>query len=145
MNGAPQSNRTTHLSLTRRALRQQSLKGMKSVRDRRQYVRERSARLRAEWLHQYGPCRSCGSSQNLEVDHIDRSTKVTNSVWAWGRERREAELSKCQVLCIGCHKLKTRTENSVARPHGTRKKYMKEGCRCQLCSEAASAHRQRYR
>lgn len=65
---------------------------------------------RASWLRDNGPCRRCGSTANLEVDHIDPAMKVHHRVWSWARDRREAELRKCQVLCHRCHKAKTNRE-----------------------------------
>lgn len=66
---------------------------------------------RAEWLAKNGPCRKCGSSENLEVDHIDRSQKVTHRIWTWAEDKRAAELAKCQVLCRVCHREKSVAEN----------------------------------
>lgn len=79
---------------------------------RRAYIRARYTRIRTEWIEANGPC-SCGSDVDLEVDHKDPATKVTNAVWAWGKVKREAELAKCQVLCHECHLNKT----SVERKH----------------------------
>ncbi|MES2355581.1 MAG: HNH endonuclease signature motif containing protein [Pseudomonadota bacterium] len=69
---------------------------------------------RAEWLAKNGPCRKCGSSEKLEVDHVDPSQKVTHQVWTWAQERRDAELAKCQVLCSKCHRKKTIAENRAS-------------------------------
>lgn len=66
---------------------------------------------RKEWLAQNGPCRKCGSSKRLEVDHIDPMTKVSHRIWTWTEERRNVELAKCQVLCRRCHTHKSLTEN----------------------------------
>ena len=86
-----------------------------------QVQNERIRRIRQQWLDENGPCCHCGSIYNLEVDHIDPSTKdprlvakhktsQQQNLWYWSKERREIELSKCQVLCQGCHKIKTREE-----------------------------------
>lgn len=82
-----------------------------------------------------GPCANCGSTDRLEVDHIDRSTKVDHKVWTWAQERRTLELSKCQVLCHKCHKIKTKSEISKPLIHGTSAGYSK-GCRCVDCGAA---------
>ena len=52
-------------------------------------------------------CVRCGSDTDLELDHVDSSTKVSSTVWGWSQDRRDAELAKCQVLCRPCHLLKT--------------------------------------
>ena len=74
-------------------------------------------RNRDKWLLENGPCQKCGSWDNLEVDHIDPSTKdplvgypCPQSFWTWSPERRAVELAKCQVLCTNCHKIKTSEE-----------------------------------
>jgi excisionase family DNA binding protein len=84
-----------------------------------QRQRIRLATLRADWIAAHGPCAVCGSTERLEVDHIDPATKTVGSFWEWPDVRREAELSKCQVLCYVCHKAKTRRE-LVARAANAR-------------------------
>lgn len=71
-------------------------------------------RLRAEWFASNGPCQSCGSTENLELDHIEPEQKVCHTVWSWAPRRRELELKKCQVLCRACHRKKT----SASRERG---------------------------
>ncbi len=62
---------------------------------------------REVWFQANGPCRQCGSSERLELDHIEEGTKVSHTVWSWEPIKRAAELAKCQVLCYFCHKKKT--------------------------------------
>lgn len=62
---------------------------------------------REAWFRENGPCKTCGSADNLELDHIDPKLKVSHAVWSWSQKRRDLELSKCQALCRRCHKLKT--------------------------------------
>ena len=115
----------------------------KDIAKQRAFQRHAVARKRAEWLNEHGPCRSCGSVENLEVDHIDRSTKIDHKVWSWAEPRRLEELSKCQVLCKKCHLEKTSQETLT--PHGTNTRYTRRGCRCQLCRDAhAKTRRLRY-
>ena len=103
--------------------------------EQNRYQRERAARLRREWLLVNGPCRSCGSWENLEVDHVDPKEKEQHRVWTWSKTRREAELAKCQPLCIDCHRAKT--INEAVHPawnHGlTGYRY---GCKCEICRQA---------
>jgi len=102
------------------------------------YQREWKNRRRKEWLEQNGPCISCGSTQNLEVDHVDRESKVDHKVWSWSKERRDKELAKCQVLCEKCHKKKTGRERRSEVKHGTIHMYKKYKCRCADCKKAKS-------
>ncbi len=56
-----------------------------------------------------GKCVWCGTTENLEFDHIDDSKKehnVGNAV----RNTREVfwnEVGKCQLLCVNCHNKRT--------------------------------------
>lgn len=67
-------------------------------------------RRRAAWLAENGPCRVCGTWENLHVDHVDPASKKNHRVWSWASERMAAELAKCQVLCATHHREKTNTE-----------------------------------
>ena len=69
----------------------------------RRYNAEFLARRKAEWLNANGPCVECGSWDNMEVSHKDRTTKVTSWFWSWSAERRQEELDKCEVRCHDCH------------------------------------------
>lgn len=77
---------------------------------------------RDRWVRANGPCAVCGSTLNLEIDHIDpalkdprlrKTTRKANDqayLWAWPIEAQNAELAKCQVLCMDCHAKKTSAE-----------------------------------
>lgn len=82
----------------------------KNPEKKRIYERNKYRGLRHEWLQKNGPCVKCGSDKDLEIDHIDWRTKVSNRVWSWSEQRRVSELSKCQVLCRPCHKQKTKID-----------------------------------
>jgi 5-methylcytosine-specific restriction endonuclease McrA len=98
-------------------------------------------RRRLAWIaEQGGVCVKCGSTDRLEIDHIDRSTKTLNpyNIWHRRQEVRDEELAKCQVLCYECHKAKTRIETHQwlgTTDHGRTWSYTK-GCRCSLCTAA---------
>ena len=89
---------------------------------------------KTKWILEHGPC-SCGSWDDLEVDHVDPSTKVSHRIWCWTEAKRELELSKCQVLCNACH-LKKTLEQRPKAGHGTSSMYGYQGCRCDICTEA---------
>lgn len=93
---------------------------------------------RQAWLLEHGPCAHCGSWEDLEVDHIDRTKKLSHRVWSWSKERRDAELAKCQVLCRTCHMEKGREVGDIPPEvtHGNRKMYEDKGCRCEICRKA---------
>lgn len=83
-------------------------------------------------------CVRCGAREHLELDHVDRGTKVSHRIWSWSQERRDAEIAKCQVLCKECHKAKTR-EDLGQGGHGTYSCYNR-GCRRPECRAAKSAY-----
>lgn len=104
----------------------------------RAYQREWMATRRKAWLDERGPCINCGSTQNLEVDHVNAVQKITHRVWSWSAERREAELNKCVVRCHDCHKKKTAEAHEnptyeIRFRHGSRSMYQKHRCRCKAC------------
>ena len=103
---------------------------------------------REKWFKENGPCKNCGSWENLELDHIDPAQKVSHKIWSWSDKRRLEELAKCQVLCYDCHKEKTRKDwaNKVRtrkEVHGTRSNYNR-GCRCSPCKDANSTYYKEY-
>lgn len=82
----------------------------------------------AEWLRSRrdrgisvlgGACARCGSTDDLEVDHVDpaskdprlRSATGTGTLWSWSWERVLAELKKCQLLCRKHHLEKTASQD----------------------------------
>jgi len=63
-----------------------------------------------------GVCTICGSSENLQLDHIDPDTKSYSlgKLWSVSLDSFLNELTKCQVLCDDCHKAKTLTFDQKA-------------------------------
>lgn len=131
----------------------------KDPEKQREFQRNWLRKRRDDWLADKS-CVLCGSVDNLEIDHIDPSTKKlpvydtvhknrSNGVYqifSWSQERRDAELSKCQVLCHDCHLEKTKIDLSNMYPHnhGTRSEY-RRGCRCRDCTDAAVEYNREYR
>lgn len=79
------------------------------MRDRarfREYMRTWVAARRAAYMADKA-CVRCGGTDSLELDHIDRATKIHHAIWSWAEPRRNAELAKCQVLCRSCHQVKS--------------------------------------
>lgn len=117
------------------------------LEDTRRYYRDYHKKRRAALLARLGDrCVSCGSTDDLEFDHIDpelKSFNISRNLTA-SNVAVQAELAKCQLLCRSCHIEKTARENSGWR-HGTLYGYLKRGCRCEECRAAKreSARRQR--
>jgi hypothetical protein len=79
----------------------------KDPEKRKEYARLWIAERRKEWFDENGPCVDCGSLDELELDHVDPSQKVTHRIWSWSKERRDNELSKCVIRCRACHHIKS--------------------------------------
>lgn len=79
-----------------------------------------------------GVCVQCGTSENLEFDHIDRSTKSFEVTTGWTRKLSlfMEELTKCQLLCAEHHLDKTRKERGVSHGGGV---WGKNKCPCDPC------------
>lgn len=124
--------------------------GYKDPEKQRQFLREwyqnvmKQRRLAWEAAN---TCVDCGSKENLELDHVDPSLKISHNIWSWSEKRRNEELAKCVARCHECHKKRTIAQQSKPSNHGARSFYMKYGCRCDLCVAAAALVRneQRYR
>lgn len=116
---------------------------MAHTKETRRRSLEKTLSRRKAWLSENGPCAVCGSSEFLEIDHINPETKVSHNVWSWSESRRTEELKKCQVLCKKCHKEKTRADNSV-RQTGKKREYLRKVSEAQV-DEAIILHRQGYR
>jgi len=104
--------------------------------DMRKYKRDWVAARRGEWMADKS-CLVCGTTELLEVDHIDPTQKVAHRIWSWAIPRRDAELAKCQVLCRAHHLEKTLAQRPKPE-HGTVSRYSSKvhKCRCDLCRKA---------
>jgi 5-methylcytosine-specific restriction endonuclease McrA len=102
-------------------------------RYQRDWMRDR----RTAWVMENGPCKHCGSWEQLEIDHIIPALKEMNigSIWSRTKEIRDKELAKCQILCKSCHLKKTLSEREPPT-HGTVNMYDDHACRCEDCKEA---------
>lgn len=117
--------------------------GYKDKAKQAEYMRQWAAKNRAEFFAGKS-CVECGSTTLLELDHIDPAQKTSHRIWTWSKERRAAEIAKCQVLCSECHLSKTRAERRAKVKCGTESMY-KLGCRCSECREAKRVARARQR
>jgi hypothetical protein len=94
-----------------------------------------------------GFCVRCGATDDLDFDHIDRTTKVRKISEAtnWSMERFLAEVDKCQLLCKSCHPIKSaEVGDNKAVPHGGGA-HGKHHCHCDLCKAKQREYTQEYR
>jgi len=85
-----------------------------SVESRRNYIARynlaRYNKRKAEAIEILGGvCVVCGSTEDLQFDHLNPSTKKFSlgKLWSSSQEVFLEELSKCQLLCFTCHQIKT--------------------------------------
>ena len=95
-----------------------------------------------------GKCVVCGTSEYLELDHIDPATKAmpVGEMWSVSKDRYLAEIQKCQLLCRGHHIRKTIAERGqllAKENHGTPRSYLY--CKCDLCGAAQRRRMRDYR
>jgi hypothetical protein len=96
-----------------------------------EYQRKWMARRRQRFMATLGPCVQCGSTENLELHHVDRATKTEHKIWSWSPARLRREMKKCVALCRKCHKEETRKqlkELAATRPdwgHNRRYQYQR--------------------
>lgn len=102
---------------------------------RNEYSKKWVAKRRADFFMGKS-CVICGSVDGLQLDHINRFEKTSHRIWSWAESKRLAEISKCQVLCTECHKVKTSSE--VWKPITHNDSGYSRGCRCELCKKAHS-------
>ena len=87
-----------------------------------------------------GKCVRCGTTENLQFDHIDASTKtatVADLAASASKMRLLDEISKCQLLCQSCHTKKGQEIGDVGKAtHGSGGMYKHHKCRCDICVTA---------
>ena len=80
------------------------------VREQRRGYRDKRKELCLEYLG--GKCVKCGTTHNLQFDHIKREGKkyeITRRL-TYKFDTLKEELDKCQLLCASCHLDKTAKE-----------------------------------
>lgn len=116
---------------------------MAHTKETRKRAYEKIKTRRAEFLK--GKKCPCGSEEKLNIHHINPSEKVDHKVWSWKKERMDAELAKCTVLCEKCHVELHAKERRDGDIHGSVSSYSKHGCRCSKCRETAVSRIQKWR
>lgn len=104
----------------------------------KEYQRDWVRRRRAECLAGKR-CVDCGGDIRLQFHHRDPAQKISHRIYSWSKERLEAELAKCEVLCRKCHDHRHRLMRGPPQ-HGRKTTYAKYGCRCDLCKAAAAEY-----
>lgn len=107
------------------------------------YDRRRAEAVAALGGHCAHP--GCDETEGLEFDHIDPKTKIMNvtEMMTASEVKFQAELAKCQLLCVPHHLEKTlaeRGQRSARGTHGTVSAYLYCGPpKCEACKAAKRA------
>lgn len=115
----------------------------------RNYMKNRYHQKRNELIKLLGgKCVNCGTTDNLEIDHIDSSKKTFRAadIHSIADDVVKKELDNFQLLCATCHESKTNEKWDRSIPnsnHGTYWKYVREGCRCSECKKAFRARKKK--
>lgn len=107
---------------------------IRDIEKRRAYYRAWMHERRAEFFSGKS-CEQCGFAENLVIHHRNPETKIDHKIWSWAKEKREAELEKCSVLCEQCHWNLHADLQRKPVEHGRASSY-KSGCRCDACRNA---------
>ena len=114
----------------------------------RVYVGKRYHRRRKEAIEKLGgKCAKCGSTEDLEFDHIDRTTKTADiaKLWTYKEHLFWEEVEKCQILCKTCHQDKSIEDLGFTKAkgnHGTISSI--RYCKCELCKNAKREYMKEY-
>lgn len=82
-----------------------------------------------------GVCVKCGTTEDLQFDHIKPSDKTLDIKRNVTLESIKAEVDKCQLLCKTHHLEKTISEKKPYT-HGTIYAWMRVKCKCDTCAKA---------
>lgn len=117
---------------------------MSKFRASNAYYLERYHRIRKEAIEILGgKCVCCGSTENLQIDHIDPKEKTLKVAKEYANPLFWEELKKCQLLCQSCHIKKT-SEEQRKNIHGTWGMH-KRGCRCEKCKALVANYSREYK
>lgn len=113
----------------------------KTATVQRQYQRDWINARKKSFLKRMGPCVFCGTSENIEIHHIDPERKGSHRIWSWSRDRILEELKSCVPLCRNCHVKFHALQKRKPLVHGTVHAYDQYACRCDECKSAKAAYR----
>lgn len=127
------------------------------IKNMKLYMKNRREKRRLEILNILGNiCGVCGETDisKLDIVHINpvnKTIKLSGKGLDGNWNKILEEVSGCQILCKTCHKQKTKQEGSHSGGHnkiqdvqcGMPVKYVRDGCRCDLCKKARNLNRKK--
>lgn len=68
------------------------------------------------------PCIDCGSfypSYVMDFDHLrDKEAQISQVIGRWSLERLKKEITKCEIRCANCHRIKTYERRMSGKSNG---------------------------
>lgn len=124
---------------------------MASEEDKKEYHRiynlTRYHQRRARYIEQLGgKCVDCGTTKNLEFDHIvaeDKSIEI-GDLLNYSEGRVQTELKKCALRCKRCHQKKSVTVGDIRSVEHGGGLSGKKNCPCIPCKTRKREYMQRY-
>ena len=114
----------------------------------REYQRNRYEERRTQAVEILGGvCVDCGTTDNLEFDHVDPSTKEFAigdmfSKYSW--EKIEQELIKCVLRCKPCHGIKSLSNGDIYSVEHGGGLSGKKNCKCPPCKAKKAEYMSEY-
>ncbi len=107
----PYKNKETQKEYLRQYSAEWSKINRKQKNEKQNERRKQKKKQLVEYLG--GKCVGCGTTENLQFDHIDRAKKqfVISEIIDWHISKIMPEVDKCQLLCRECHNIKTRANH----------------------------------
>ena len=76
--------------------------GYKDPEKQRAYQRWWMQRRRIAWTAMLGPCRDCGSWDDLEIRYPERGRRDKHTIWSMSWPKRREVLAQCYAVCWRC-------------------------------------------
>lgn len=113
-----------------------------------EYNLNRYHKRRAEFVDMLGGrCVVCGTTENLEFDHIDPATKAfpIGRLLNVSKQAALDELEKCQLLCKSHHIVKGHREKDQGQVGHGEGVSGKRNCKCALCKAKKAEYMREYK
>jgi len=114
---------------------------MPTVEEQREFQRKWISERRQKYIDEMGPCFFCGTTEDIQIHHIDPEEKETHRIWSWSDTRIRTELKKCVPLCRSCHNKLHGIYRRRPLVHGTAHAYRNYFCRCDQCRKAVNLYK----